>query len=220
MTDDLDTTQELDGPAATAPEASEEVASSPHRSSLWIGIALGVSVALALGGILWWRAQQSPQASIGRVAKAAMEGNVGAVEAAIDTTAIVSNAVDDIYNDRHFRQSVVASYTAKHPTASADDIKARLEKSVGTELREHVTNGSLPKRIPIPGDSIKGLVAQAYAQHSVKSITVKGNYAYAVVAVPYHGKTYEVVVRLRRSGRDWVVDRIMNLAEVLKAAGY
>ena len=63
-------------------------------------------------------------------------------------------------------------------------------------------------------------MALAYARHSVKSVTVKGNYAYATVSAPYHGKTYNVVVRMRRSGKDWVVDRIENLAQVLKQAGY
>ncbi len=194
-------------------------AAGSHRR-VWLWVALGVCAVVALGGVGWWRAEHSPKASIGRVAKAAVDGDLETVQAAIDTTAIIGAAVDDIYNDPHFRASYVASYTAKHPTAKPSDIKDRLEKLANEEMAEHVASGSLPKRIPIPGDSIKGLVAMAYARHSVKSIVVKGGYAYATVSVPYHGKTYNVVVRLRRSGKEWVVDRIMNLAAVLKQAGY
>ena len=201
-------------------EGQEGAEPSRRRSPLWFGVAVGVAVVMVVGGVLWWRAERSPAASIGRVAKAAVNGDVAAVEAAIDTTALISSAVDDMYNDPHFRQSYVASYTATHPSATPDGIKARLEKAVTEELREHVSSGTLPKRIPLPANSLKALVAQAYARHSIKSITIRGNYAYAVVVVPYHGKEYDVVVRLRRSGSDWIIDRIENLPEVLKAAGY
>jgi hypothetical protein len=217
MADEVDDTQpsQDEGPAP----AVEPTPPRRNHDAVWAGIALAVGAVLIVSGLVW-RAETSPRASIGRVAKAAVDGDIEAVEAAIDTTAIISAAVDDMYNDPHFRASYVASYTARHPTVTPEDIKARLEKAVNQELREHLADGSLPRRIPIPADSIKALVAQAWARQSVKSITIKGKYAYAVVVVPYHGKNYDVVVRLRRSGNTWVVDRIENLPEVLKAAGF
>jgi hypothetical protein len=220
MTDETDQTQDADMPIEGPIDAAMDTASHARYTSLWVAIAATLAVALAVGGLWWWREERSPAASIVRAAKAAVNRDVDAVEAAIDTSAVISSAVDDMYNDPHFRQSYVDSYTARHPGVKPEQIKARIGALVTEEVREHVSAGTLPKRIPLPADSLKALVAQAYARHSVKSITVKGNYAFATVAVPYHGKTYKVIVRLRRSGGDWVVDRIENLAEVLKQAGY
>jgi hypothetical protein len=211
MTDEASHTQQAPDPAQPR----------GRPKALWIALGIGLAVLLAAGGALWWwRAGTSPTASIGRLARAAVNRDVAAVEAAIDTTALIGSAVDDIYNDPHFRQSYVNSYTARHPGVTREQIKARLERSVSEELREHVSTGTLPKRIPLPADSLKALVAEAYARHSVKSITIRGNYAYATVVVPYHGENVEVVVRLRKSGNGWTVDRIENLADALKQAGY
>ena len=176
---------------------------------MWV--ALGVCAVLALGGFWWWRAEQSPRASIGRVAKAAMNRDIEAVEAAVDTTAIISSAVDDMYNDPHFSASYVASYTAKHPGVNAGGHQGPARRAGHRGSARARRGRDAAEAHPDPGDSIKGLVALAYARHSVKSMTMKGNYAYATVSVPYHGKNYNVVVRLRRSGNDWVVDRIENL---------
>lgn len=203
-------------------EDSPEIESrASGKAAPWVIAAVAVAAVALIGlGVWWWQLQRSPTAALGKAAKAAMSRDVEGVEAAVDTTALVEGAVEDMYNDPRLRASYIDSYTAKHPEATPEHVKKRVGAFVNEEVREHVKSGTLPKRVPIPGDSLKGLVAEAYARHSVKSVTVKGSYAYATVAVPYHGKTYNVIVRLRRSNGTWVVDRVENLAQIMKQAGY
>ena len=70
-----------------------------------------------------------------------MTRDVEAVEAAVDATAVISSAVDDMYNDPHFRASYVESYTARHPGVTPEDIKARIGGLVTEEVRSTSRRG-------------------------------------------------------------------------------
>jgi hypothetical protein len=41
-----------------------------------------------------------------------------------------------------------------------------------------------------------------------------------VVTVPYKGKTLRVRLRMKPSGDKWKIDKVENLSDVLKQAGY
>jgi hypothetical protein len=179
--------------------------------------ALALAVVLAVGGGLVWRSQQtSPAETVTTIASAAMKGDADSVAASIDTTSLVDSAVDDVFSSAEQTSALVSDYLKKHPGAT----KAKARATVDEEIREHVQSGTLPKRIPIGSDSLKALVAGALARKSVRSVKVDGNIAHVVVTVPYKGKRLTVKVRMRRSGSTWKVDRIENMASVLKQAGY
>jgi hypothetical protein len=133
----------------------------------------------------------------------------------------VDSAVDDILSDTdEHRLALLADYRKKHPETSDSELKAKARALVNEELREHVEAGTLPKRIPFGSSKLKALVAEALAHKSIRSVKVDGDVAHAVVTVPFRGKTLTVKVRLRRSGDSWKVDRIENMASVLRQAGY
>ena len=115
---------------------------------------------------------------------------------------------------------MLSEYLKTHPGVTESQIKEKARTSLDVEIREHVESGTLPKRIPLGSRSLKSLAAEAYARGSVRSVEVDGDVAHVVVAVPYKGKTLNVKVRMRRSGDSWKVDKIENLAAVLKQAGY
>ena len=198
-------------------------AKSPHRRGRRVALvvaAVAVLLLMAGGAYLLMPARRgSPASAVTDLASAAMSGDSARVAASVDTTSLVDSAVDDVFAT-DAQPSMLTSYLAQHPGVTEDQLKAKLRMSFDTELKEHVESGTLPKRIPIGNEPLKGLVAAVLAKQTVSSVQVEGGVAHAVVMVPFKGKFLKVRVRMQRSGDSWKVDRVENLADVLKQAGY
>jgi len=178
-------------------------------------------VVLSVGGALLWRIwAASPAETVTAIASAAVRGDADGVAASLDTTSLVDSAIDQVLSSSEPTSVLVSDYFAKHPGASKAQIELKMRTLLNEEIREHVESGTLPKRIPLGSDSLKTLVAGALARRAVRSVRVEGNIAHAVVDVPYKGRTLSVHVRMRRSGGTWKIDKIENVASVLKQAGY
>lgn len=180
-----------------------------------------VLLALAAGGYFAAQAlSASPEDALTDMASSAVKGDFVAVAASIDTTSLVDSAVDDIMSDSEARRStLVSKYLETRSDTNGELIKLQARNTLDEEIREHVRSGTLPKRIPLGNSSVKELVAEALARKSIRSVSVKGNVAHVVATVPFRGRTLTVKVRMRRSGETWKVERIENLADVLKQAG-
>jgi hypothetical protein len=192
-----------------------------NRTTILVGTLAAVLVG-AVGGYFAWRVRtSSPTDALTSIASSAMKGDADSVAASIDTTSIVDSAVDDVFSASDERRSALLSdYLRTHPDTTQEQLKTKARKLVDEEIREHVKAGTLPKRIPLGSSKLKALVAEAMARKSVQSVKIDGNIAHVVVTVPFRGKTLTVRVRMRRSGTTWKVDRIENMASVLKQAGY
>ena len=198
-----------------------------ERPSFWtrkrvaVGVgALAMVVVLSAVGYFAWNAQKNtPQRAVSGIASAAMMGDADKVAASLDTSSLVNSAVDEVFSSEE-THAVLSEYLKTHPGVTESQIKAKARASLDQEIREHVESGTLPKRIPIGSSSLKALAAEAYARGSVRSVSVDGNVAHVVVAVPYKGKILNVKVRMRRAGNTWKIDKVENLADVLKQAGY
>ena len=190
------------------------------RTALAFG-ALALVFVLSVGSFLSWRAQRDrPEETIAAIAAAAMKGDADRVVASIDATTIVDSAVDELFSNGEESSALLSEYLRTHPNVTEDQVKAKARAALDEEIREHVKSGTLPKRIPIGSSSLKALVAEAMARRSIRSVDVDGNIAHVVVAVRYKGKNVRVKVRMRRSGGNWKIDEIENLASVLKQTGY
>jgi hypothetical protein len=207
---------------------AEQTTSTAEQPSVWrrhrIALALG---ALAVVGcvagaalLVWRSAQNSPEAALVGLASAAVEGDADAVAASVDTTELVDSAVDDVLSDSQEQRAIIEQYLLAHPGATEQSIKSKARALLNEEMREHVESGTLPKRIPLPSGTIKQLAAKAFASGAVRSVRVDGSHAHVLVVVPYKGKTLRVRVRMTRRGEKWKVDRVENLSQVLKQAGY
>jgi hypothetical protein len=166
-----------------------------------------------------YRATLEIMDTISSSVSAAVKGNAAEVARHIDTTSLVSAAVTDVYSDPRVRQPLIG-YTAMHPGVTQEQITARTIALANEELWEHIRNGSLPRRIPLPGGTLKGLVASAYARQSVDSIIVDAGGATISAALPYKGQRFRVKVRVVRAAGIWKVTRIENLVDLAKQAGY
>jgi hypothetical protein len=196
--------------------------SARKRIAIGVGV-LGMVLVLSAAGYLAWDATQNkntPERAVSGIASAAMKGDADKVAASLDTSAIVNSAVDEVFSSTEETHAVLSEYLKTHPDVTESQVKAKARATLDQEIREHVESGTLPKRIPIGSSSLKALAAQAYARGSVRSVRVDGDVAHVVVAVPYKGKTLNVKVRMRRAGDTWKIDKIENLADVLKQAGY
>ncbi len=191
------------------------------RNALLAG-PLALVLAMSIAGYLGWRApDDSPREALAGIASAAVEGDVDTVIASIDTTSLVDSAVDEALSQTDERRAaLVARYLATHPDTTGDSIKTKARSLVDEEIREHVESGTLPKRIPLGNESLKELAAKAYARGSVRSVRIDGNVAHVVVTVPFKGKMLRVHLRMKRAGDTWKIDKVENLSDVLKQAGY
>ena len=189
------------------------------RTALLIGAFL-LALVLAVGGWLALRPRStSPADVIAAMASSAVKGDADSVVGSIDTTSLVDSAVDEVLSDPNERTAVISDYLKSHPNASGDEIKTKVRKTLDEAIREHVKSGTLQSRIPIGSSSLKALVAQAAARGSIRSMKSDGDIAHVVVLVPYNHRTLTVQVLMRRSGDTWKIDRVENLAAVLKQAG-
>jgi hypothetical protein len=196
--------------------------SARKRTAIGIGVLAAVLVLSAAGYAAWDATQNrnTPERAVSGIASATMKGDADKVAASLDTSAIVNSAVDEVFSSPEETHAVLSEYLRTHPDVTESQLKAKARASLDEEIREHVEAGTLPKRIPLGSRSLKALAAEAYARGSVRSVKVDGNVAHVVVAVPYKGKTLNVKVRMRRSSDTWKIDRVENLAAVLKQAGY
>jgi hypothetical protein len=198
-----------------------DVETAHRRRMIAIAVAVGLSalVVAAAGGYAWWRSyQRSPQAAVSTIASAMMKRDVDAVTAHIDTTAVADAAVEDLLGMKDSPK--VAEYLEKHAGASSDEHKKTARELLDGELREHVSDGTLPKRIPVDTDSLKALAASAYARRAVGSVRINGRVAHVTARVPFGGADVTVKFRMERRGDTWRVTKIENLHSVIKQLGY
>ena len=186
-----------------------------------LAIGLGALLALLAGGVylVWLAPRDSPASTVADIASAAMRGDADKVAASLDTTSLADWAVSDILATAD-RPRLVTEYLAAHPVSAEPQLQEKARLTLAQEIREHVLSGTRPKRVPLGNESLKTLVAGVLAKQSVHSVQVDGNVAHIVVEVPYQGMTLSVKVLMRRSGDSWKVERVENLAEVPKKAGY
>lgn len=196
-----------------------ETAHKRRRISIVVTVGLAALVVAVAGGYAWWRSyQRSPQAAVSSIASATMKRDVDAVTAHIDTTAVADAAVDDLLGMKDSPR--VTTYLEKHAGASPDEHKQTARELFDGELREHVADGTLPKRIPIDAESLKALAASAYARRAVESVSIDGNVAHVTARVSFRSKDVRVKVRMVRTGETWRVTKIENLRSVMKQLGY
>ena len=207
----------------------DQTTPSPESPSFWTGGrtalligALALALVMSVAGYLGWRTpDDSPEAALVGIASAAVEGDADAVAASLDTTSLVDSAVDEAFSQTDERRAaLVAGYLEAHPGVTEDQIKLKARALLDHELREHVESGTLPKRIPLGSESLKALAAKAWARGSIRSVKIDGDVAHVVVTVPYKGKMLRVKLRMKRAGDKWRIDKIENLSDVLKQAGY
>jgi hypothetical protein len=196
----------------------DESRTRTRQRQVVVGVLAAAAVAAALGG-LWWRSYRtSPEAAVARIASAAVSRDVDTVVAHVDTTSVADQAVDDILGMTD--SDAVTRFLKERPGRSAEEYKAKARALINEEMREHVATGTLPKRIPLDADSVKSLVAGAYARNAVRSVEVDGDSAHVTAVVSYGGKRLTVRVLMRHDGSTWVVKEIENLPDVLKQAGF
>jgi len=191
------------------------------RATFAVGVILLVFVVLGAEGYLLARSRRSaPAKAVSAIAMAAMRGDSDSVAASIDTTAIANSAVDEVLSDSNEQGTLAEDYLSKHPGMTVDQLKTKVRTAIDAEIHKKVEAGSLAKRVPFGNSAVKALVAEALAQGAIRSQTVEGDVAHAVVAVPYKGKVLSVQVRMQRTGDTWKIDEVENLADVLHQAGY
>jgi len=196
---------------------------SSTRRTRWVlwSAALAAILVIGAGAILLrgWPSS-APESAISGIATAAIRGDSDAVAASIDSSSLVNTAVDDVFSDADERRALISAYLSKHPGVTEDQVKVKARELFDQEIREHVEDGTLPKRIPLGATSLKLLAAKVLVKRSVKSIEVDGDVAHVTVDVPYKGKTLSVQLRMTQSGGTWKVDQVENLNDVLDEAGY
>jgi len=208
----------MDGRISTS---GQESPTRRRRRIALAGGALALALVIAVGTYLAWRTpKDSPEQTVVTIASAAMSGDADTVAASIDTSSLVDSAVDEVFSDADEHRALISQYLKTHPNVTEDQVKQKARASLDEEIREHVKSGTLPKRVPLGDESLKALAAKVLARRSVRSVKVDGDIAHVTVAVPYKGKTLGVKVRMRHSGDTWKVDRVENLSDVMRQAGY
>jgi hypothetical protein len=200
-----------------------ESATDGGRDSRRVAIAVTVIAAALVvagaSGYLRWRAyQRSPRAAIAIVAHAAADRDVPSVLAHIDATAVADSAVEELL--RMPDNAAVARYLEQHPNVSVEGHKQQALSLLVGEIQEHVSDGTLPTRIPLGTDSMKGVAASAFAASAVSSERVYGRIARVTVEIPLGRQVVPIDLVMRRSGDTWVIVQVANLHSLITKPGY